>query len=237
MILTGADFTGLFLIPDGSKDIILTDLIKYCQDKYLKSLLGNSLYLQLIKGLEDEVPADYWTDLVDGCDYTRFSEFPFDTETEEIRFYGIKEMLKYFTWCEYCIKTQNKIAKTGLSGQQFENATALINADFTNEIRHFYNNGVSIYNDAISFIEFANEDTKVESISGKIIEVLILKYVSAGSEINIKGNNYTVDSAIDPGYETTPIITVTENISPTDNLFKQLIFKNFKPTLLSYYGL
>ena len=156
-ILSDTDFKG-FLFIDFTNETLKSDFnnnfLPKIEEKYLRYLLGHSLYNEFIAGLnvtEPEEIAQKWIDLRDGADFT----VEINSKNVALHFDGVKELLKHFAWSAYQTDLQVKYTSSG----------AKINISDNSEISKDYRKSFDVYNKAVSkygdnvigFVDGAND--------------------------------------------------------------------------------
>lgn len=152
-IIQESDFIGDVEIPVGEwTEDKLNLYIDQVEEDILTSLLGWTLYDELISNLNTHPFPAKWANLIDGDTYS----------TGEItyKFKGLTEMLKHFVFFYYM--RDNEMENTQI-GVVMNNAT---NADrvtpvTSNLLRRHWNKGIDIYNDACAYITNKNEASEI----------------------------------------------------------------------------
>jgi len=218
-ILVNTDFTGRWQIPiNGLNTAEIDSIITESEEEYLIALLGDDLYYNFITGLAEATPLQKWTFLRDGGYYK--VESSLDDNFTNVKFWGVKEMLKYLTWCSIMIKSRNPITIPGMMKPETENGTITDNQEFTADIMSMYNKGIDIYNQAILYIMEMNFGTDIVSVSGADVTLNYVKMFEGGEVITIGSTDYTVDEV------SGNVLTLT--VAPGNATFLEYIFyRNF----------
>lgn len=187
-IIDKSDLVGKWQIPlTGVNDAVLTSIIDDVEKRYCIALLGADLYKDFLAN----ITLDKYVALLDGG-YYKSDLFSVDDDYVNVYFRGVQELLKYFTYCEYMMLTQQQTNPTGLSKPSSENGTALPNADLSIAIQSMYNEATNITQEIIQFITEMNFDTEITSSTGVYATVPFVKYLENGNMVEINGVDYTV---------------------------------------------
>lgn len=187
-IISKSDLVGKWQIPlTGFNDAVLTSIIDDVEKRYCIALLGADLYKDMLSNLT----LDKYVALLDGG-YYKSDVFSVDDNYVNVYFRGIKEMLKYFTYCEYMMATQQQIKPTGMVKPNSENSVSLSNADFSIAVQSMYKQATDITQEIIRFITEMNFDTDIISSTGVYATVPFVKYLEASNVVEINGVDYTV---------------------------------------------
>jgi len=144
------------------------------QEKILKELLGEDLYLKLLADCTDNVPATQkYIDLLDGKTYTETNA---EGTTVNVQYKGLKEMLRYFTFYYFIKEQPFRATISGVMAGENENGKAISAMQLNRIVVQAYNKGVDLYGKKLSVYE-------TETVSAKIYSA---KY---NAEI-IRGNAY-----------------------------------------------
>ncbi len=136
-LLILSDFSGELNISQskyGNADLI--SIIATVEEKILKDLLGEDLYLKLIT-----TPANY-TDLINGCTYSVINE---EGITVNVIYQGLKPMLKYFTYAELLKHQQSENTEVGQVEPLQNNSIRMTKNNLSVKISEAYNKGVKLY--------------------------------------------------------------------------------------------
>ena len=140
------DFTGEFNITQSKYgDTDLTSIITVSEERILKDLLGEDLYLKLIADLSGGVPqTQKYIDLVNGKTYSVVNE---DGITVNVDYQGIKRMLRYFAYCDILKYQDSKNSEVGQVVSNQNNSTRLSDKSnqLTVKIEPYYNKGTELY--------------------------------------------------------------------------------------------
>jgi hypothetical protein len=140
-IIDNTYFTGLIDIDYATTGISekLAYFIDYVEKKYLKKLLGLTLYTEYIGNPTD----DRFVKLIAG-DATA-------VEYNGITFIysGIKQMLAYFTYYHYCYDTQTINTGIGEIAIKHQNSEIALNI---NKMIRAYNEGIELYKESIAYM-------------------------------------------------------------------------------------
>lgn len=148
-ILKKTDFIGRYLISfNGINDAHLDNLIEQIEENYLRLLFGAVMYDEY-KVLDSENLPEEWEDAIDGNNFTYCGETYY--------FKGLRDMLKPILWALFHQQQRQVSKPTGLSRPEAENAETLINADFGMIMASYYNEGISIYDMAITYFRMNAE--------------------------------------------------------------------------------
>lgn len=222
-ILTNGDFTGRFKLALNqytSSDI--DGYIAYSQEKYLKKLLGNDLYLSF--GAQLPIPSlDKYTDLLNGVTYVDpkkcdqltglrssglvasvdYDIEPDSNEPLSVDYVGIKDMLKLFTWREYM--RNNGHDYNTIIGQQKSSArqsTTLADNYSASKLEGVWNEAVDYYRMCRKFIcdNKIQERTSTSATNNGggswTFAITSTKYLVNGDTVTIGGVNYVVSSVV-----------------------------------------
>jgi len=140
MLIERSDFTGIFELPQNNfNQEKLEAIIEDVEERILRSLLGDHVYLDLATNYETE--QDY-IDLLDGKDYS--------IDSVNYRFEGMKKALKYFVWFEFMRDRATFASDQGIMESDVDAAKK---AKQFGTLSRMYNRGVIIYNAANTFIQ------------------------------------------------------------------------------------
>jgi hypothetical protein len=228
-IIVKADFVGRWQIPlNGINDAVLTSVIDSTEEKYLIALLGDDLYYSFITGLGATPPLTKWTFLRDGGYYKQ--ETGLDDDITNVRFRGLKEMVKCFVWCEYMILTRYQIDTIGMNKPDTENGAIVDNQDFSGEIQSMFNAGLDIYNKAVRYLCEMNFNTDVININGVNVTLENIKQFQGGEVITVGSETRTVVSVAGS------VLTLNQTI--TSSFIEYIFYRNFihqPKTIMSNY--
>lgn len=152
-IITHANFTGiLYLDVAGTKEVpvarqkTLKDIITEFQQKIFRDLVGEALYQYLTDNEEEDV----YTVLRDGVRIT-------DDDGYKYEYRGLKTMLASFVYYYYKIRIESFDTGSGEKKSSNENSTPA-NTGLNRKIIEAWNKGVDLYLDAISYINYKNDE-------------------------------------------------------------------------------
>lgn len=152
-IIESADFIGDVEIPVGEwTEDQLNLYIDDAQEDMLISLLGYTLYNELITSLNVHPFPAKWSELIDGATY--------DIGDRTYYFKGLTEMLKQFVFFYYMRDNNFENTQVGFAVNDVTNSERVTPLSSNVLVRH-WNKGIEIYNDACSFITIKNEPTEV----------------------------------------------------------------------------
>jgi hypothetical protein len=139
------DFVGEFKISQNrwantDHDAIIASV----EEKILKDLLGEDLYLKLIADLNGSyVPqTQKYIDLVNSKTYTVVNV---DGVTVNVNYQGIKKMLKYFTYAELLKFQSTQNTEVGQVEPSQNNSTKVAPVNLSGLISDSYNKGLDLY--------------------------------------------------------------------------------------------
>jgi hypothetical protein len=117
------------------------------EEDYLRDLLDDKLYNELIADLDgnNDPQTQKFIDLMDGKTYNRESG-------KEIKFDGLKKMLRYFIYYEWIVYTWSNNTGTGQVLNVNENSEKVNRAELRKDVSLRYNEGVRRYNLAFQYI-------------------------------------------------------------------------------------
>jgi len=134
-----SDFIGEFNISQNKYATTdYTSVIATTEEKILKDLLGEDLYMKLIA---TPTTAPY-ADLVNGKTY---SVVNIDGVTVNINYQGIKKMLKYFTYAELLRYQETENTEVGQVEPSQTNSVRMAKNNLSAKISEAYNKGVKLY--------------------------------------------------------------------------------------------
>jgi len=145
MFLSLADFTGECSLSQSRYGKTDSDLIiASTEERILKDLLGDDLYLKLIADLDGSyVPqTQKYQRLVNGYDYTVTNAYGV---TVTVNYKGIKPMLKYFTYYDILLSKDNQASDVGQVEPVQENSQRMAKNQLNRILRTAYNKGVALY--------------------------------------------------------------------------------------------
>jgi len=133
------DFTGETNISQNKyTKIDYENIITSTEERILKDLLGEDLYLKLIA---TPAVAPY-LELVNGTTYAVVNE---DGVTVNVNYQGIKKMLKYFTYVEILRFQKSENTEVGQVDPQQNNSVRLPENNLSKKIMDSYNKGIDLY--------------------------------------------------------------------------------------------
>lgn len=229
-ILNTSDFIGIWNVSlDTATESILSSLITYHEERYLRDLLGDDLYDSFISGLAEVSVKQKWIDLRDGKTYKIVDSAISDRDNDilNVRFRGVKEMLKFFIWSEFQWKNRQLTFSSGIAIPKGNNATIISNQEFNANVEIMYNEGVKIYNSTNEFILEMNNYVDIISISGTLVTTNRTKYLISGDNVEINNAEYTVGTVISD-------TSFTTNITPFGSSWVKIFYENYKFTNKDY---
>lgn len=122
---------------------------KYCpfvEKKMLTKLLGESLYNDFI----GNKTVQKYANLINGVDAT----YEYNGKTK--KYTGLKDMLAYFTYFQYVSRLDKIPTQSGFKRVKNQNSESVSPAS---EMCEAWNEGVSLYYQAIDFINYTNDQT------------------------------------------------------------------------------
>jgi hypothetical protein len=222
-MLSATDFVGEFKLSQNAYDVTEINMfITQFEELYLRDLLGDNLYKDFIAGLAAGTVLQKWTDLQDGC-YYKIIDDENSTETNDIfqvKFEGVKKMLKYFIWFEYVNKNQQKHTIAGQVVSNTENGTMVSGIDLTKNLINMYNKGVDIYNQAIDFLTVQNDYTDIVSIVGTLVTTIRTKYLANADTVTINSTTYTIGTL-------SADVSFVTNVAASGTTWQKYFYPNF----------
>ena len=224
-ILTTSDFTGKHLVVLNGNATLLAEfnsVIADVEKRYLRSLLGDDLYIAFIAGLSENTPHDKWVALRDGENYKTY-DYNDDNEmyTFQKVFQGIKEMLKYFTRIEWYNYNRFARRNIGIVKTEVENGTMASQDQFQDSQILLLNEAIEIYNEAIEYVYEMNFEAHIISWSGSTATVVTTKHLVNGDTIKLDG----VDRVVSNVTTTTFDVAVTSGSNWQKYFYPNLSFK------------
>ena len=152
MFVTANDFTGEIQIADPGQGLQSWGaIVDRIEEKYLRMLLGNDQFLELIDQWDDSTATNYnqWNDFVEGREYIT-------ADNTTVFYKGVKSFLKYFVYVDlvkdgHIFVSANQVAESNTGGSEV--LKGYEKEKFLNER---FNLGVSAYNRAFWYL--ANND-------------------------------------------------------------------------------
>lgn len=199
-IISIADFSAgeLKITRNNSVDTDLQSYIDETEEKYLRSLLGDTLYIQFIAQLPTPT-LQKWTDLLNGYNYTVENE---NGENESVYFVGVKKMLRLFTWFNFVREQSFQNAIVGqVKGASQASANASME-EISRLIKTRYNKAIELYLSCYKFIYDNDEQTRtsasvVDNGGGSFtFNVSDTRYMVDGATVKIEGDEYTFSNIV-----------------------------------------
>ena len=199
-IISIADFSAgeLKITRNNAVDTDLQSYIDETEEKFLRSLLGDTLYIEFTGQLPTP-SLQKWTDLLNGYNYTIENA---EGENESVYFIGVKKMLRLFTWF-YFVREQS--FQNSIVGQVKGASQASANAlmpEISRLIKKRYNKGISLYDECQKFIK---ENDIQERTSTSVVDnggggftfnVANTRYMVNGETVTIEGDEYTFSNIV-----------------------------------------
>lgn len=199
-IISIADFSAgeLKITRNNAVDTDLQSYIDETEEKFLRSLLGDTLYIEFIGQLPTPT-FQKWTDLLNGYNYTIENA---EGENESVYFIGIKKMLRLFTWF-YFVREQS--FQNSIVGQVKGASQASANAsmaEISRLIKKRYNKAISLYDESYQFIK---QNDLQERVSSSVVDngggsftfnVSDTRYMVDGETVTIEGDEYTFSNIV-----------------------------------------
>lgn len=199
-IISIADFSAgeLKITRNNAVDTDLQSYIDETEEKFLRSLLGDTLFIEFSAQLPTPT-LQKWTDLLNGYNYTIENE---SGENETVYFIGIKKMLRLFTWF-YFVREQS--FQNSIVGQVKGASQASANAsmaEISRLIKKRYNKAVSLYDESYQFIK---QNDIQERVSSSVVDngggsftfnVSDTRYMVDGETVTIEGDEYTFSNIV-----------------------------------------
>ncbi len=199
-IISIADFSAgpLKITRNNNVDNDLQSYIDETEEKFLRCLLGDTLYIQFMAELPTPT-LQKWLDLLNGYNYTVENS---DGENETVYFIGIKKMLRLFTWFNFVREQsfQNSIVGQ-VKGASQASANASM-AEISRLIKKRYNNGIDLY---VECFKFLNDSDEQERTSTSVVDngggsftfnVSNTRYMVDGETVTIEGDEYTFSNIV-----------------------------------------
>lgn len=144
--ITSSDFKRDLKLPLDNADLVdFNDYIETVSDKYMRRLLGESLYSEFETAM-DGTPAQKWLDLFDGVVYTNY------VDNSEVHFEGCKQMLLYFIYFE--VKESTTFAAMNGDYSDTISNSEKVSAVISNRSNsEKFNKGQVIYYNAFNFMK------------------------------------------------------------------------------------
>jgi hypothetical protein len=229
-ITQASDFVGEVNIAQNKFTVgDLNEYIERIEEKQLKCLLGDTLYL-LFKADSfgnDASSRDRYKELLNGLQYT-------DPKDDEfiVDYVGLKRMLRLFIYSEYLPEQvyQNTIVGEveGSSRNAFNTTIAKVNDTAEDRQRK----GVDLYDSAQKFICDNNEKEYTPSSiidqTGNVylVSVSTTKYIQDGDTVSINGKDYVVSNLItDTSFE---ITETSGTVFPASSTIKFELYATYK---------
>lgn len=199
-IISIADFSAgeLKITRNNAVDTDLQSYIDETEEKILRGLLGDTLYIEFIAQLPTPT-LQKWTDLLNGYNYTIENE---DGDNESVYFIGVKKMLRLFTWF-YFVREQS--FQNSIVGQVKGASQASANAsmaEISRLIKKRYNKAIDLYNECEKFLE---ENDLQERTSTSVVDngggsftfnISNTRYLVDGATVKIGSAEYTVSNVV-----------------------------------------
>jgi len=197
-LLQISNFTGELALPkNGWNTNDLNAQIVANQEKYLRKLLGDTLYIDF----EANPTHQKWVDFVDGVIYDTDTVNETTGQFYKLQWSGVKVMLKYLIYAEIRLFANDKTFTGGAYEPSGENATTPDRSQRNVLVKEAYNKGVRYYNAAILFLKefekLSATPLTVSEVSGTYTIELseVPKYVEVGDKMN--KTNLTVTNITD----------------------------------------
>ena len=144
-IVTSSMFTGKYAISAGVKITQLTDLITSVEERILKELMGNAMYVDFIADLSNGVP--------NAPEFlTIFNPLLLDNpRTFEDYSNGMKDMVKGFVWYVWNNDTESSPSTQGQKKVEASNSKNIPNNSF--QMNRIYNESVGSFKVIQEYIE------------------------------------------------------------------------------------
>lgn len=120
----------------------LNQIIADTEERILKDLLGDDLYHKFIDGLALETPPDIYVDLRDGLTYKVYNK---DGVLVNVKYEGVKKMLRYFTFAEIIKFQDSENTDVGQVEPNQSNSNRVAKNQLAVKIENAYNKGVALY--------------------------------------------------------------------------------------------
>ena len=137
MFVQITDLTGLLavdVINSQSETELFNQICPQIEKKYLVHLLGYNLYEAFKVGIAETVVAQKWKDLRDGK--------TFQANDIDLKWAGLKNMLKYFVYYEFLVAKNIQDSSIGLQNMQAETGER---TNFNQVQIDAFNEGVNLY--------------------------------------------------------------------------------------------
>ncbi len=168
--------------------------------KYLRRMIGDDLYTQLIADLSPTPPTvplhPKFLALLNGATYT-------NAAGKVIIYEGFKDALKHFIWLEYVRRSDYKNTISGTTKGQNENSANTVASEISALCRKAYGDGVNfargVYYFIMNFEDYTAEASAIILTSGTTYTVSIpdTKYLKNGDTVTIRSTNFVIGNLID----------------------------------------
>jgi len=136
-IVTTSQFTGKYSISAGIKITQLTDLLNKVEERILRELMGNAMYVDFIADLSGGVPVS--PEFV-----TIFNPLLLDNpRTFENYSNGMRDMVKGFVWYDWNNDTESSPSTQGQKKVSSSNSKNIPNNSF--QMNRMYNESIGTY--------------------------------------------------------------------------------------------
>lgn len=197
-IVSISDFQGEINITQSKfQTTDIQDFIDRYEEKVLKDLLGDDLYLKFKNDGYESPSRQRYIDLLNGVVWADSNNSDYNVDYK-----GLKPMLRYMIYYYYLINQpyQNTMVGTvkGVSRNAENPARDIINSLAFDR----YNRGVEYYEAAIKFIEHENcqeiDITSIVDQTGNIylVSLASTKYIANGDTVKINNTDYVVSNLI-----------------------------------------